>query len=122
MTWIVNWDGREYDIDPAEFTGLEMAAIKQRAGFTYRQLMTEALPEFDGDAIRALFWTVDRRASPDLKFSEYAGPPIKVFRDGFVEFGRVLDELGKAIPQTPATSGSLSSPTTSDGPGPSTTS
>jgi len=121
MTWLVNWNGTEYDIDPAELTGLEMAAIKQRAGFSYRQLMTEAIPDLDGDAIRVLFWTVDRRTNPDLKFSEYAGPPLKVFLGEFTQFVRLSEDLGKAltIPETP---GSPSSPSASDGPGPSTTS
>jgi phage tail tube protein FII len=55
MTWLVDWNGKEYDIDPGEFTGRELSEIKSRAGFTYRDLMTEALPAFDADAIRAVF-------------------------------------------------------------------
>jgi len=116
MTWIVDWNGKEYDIDPGEFTGLELSAIKQRTGFNYRKLMTEALPDFDADAIRAVFWTVDRREQPDLKFDGYAGPPMRVFIAGFEGFPPLVEELGKAMSAAMGeTSGSDPSQSSTDG-------
>lgn len=97
MSWLVDWDGTTYDVDPTEFTALEMSAIKQRAGLTFQQLL-QRLVEFDGDAIRAVFWTVERRASPDLKFSEYAGPPVRVIMSQIGGLVAVIDQVGKALP------------------------
>lgn len=116
MTWIVAWNGRDYDIDPGEFTGRELAEIKRRAGFSYRQLMTEALPDFDADAIRAVFWTVERRQDPNLSFADYDGPPMRVFIAGFDGFPPLVEELGKVLEAAiPATSGSDGSASSTDG-------
>ena len=115
MTWIVDWNGTEYDIDPGEFTGRELSDIKKRTGFTYRDLMFEALPAFDAEAIRALFWVIDRRTDPGLKFDDYDGPPIKVFIANFAGFPPLVDDVGKVlIAAIPETNGSDSSQSTSD--------
>lgn len=118
MTCLVPWNGAEYDIDPLEFTSLEISLIKQRAGFTFTGLV-EALAEFDGDAVRVLFWIVARRDDPDLKFSEFEGPSLKTFLPHIATLTEAIgDEMGKALP---ATSGSDGSPSSSDTPPTSTT-
>lgn len=120
MSFIVDWDGTEYDIDPNEFTGLELSEIKIRTTWSYRELIRE-LGGLDADAFRVLFWTVDRRASPDLKFSEYGGPPPRVYVPGFKAFiSNVTGLLGKAVAdkeETPTTetNGGPSSSSTTDG-------
>lgn len=119
MSWIVTWEGREYDIDPGEFNGLELSEIKKRAGFSYRQLMTEAIPDLDPDAWRVLFWTIDRRANAELTFGEYAGPPIRLLTENFAGYVPLVDALGKAIDSaipkpTSESDGSESSPSSTD--------
>lgn len=129
MTWIVNWNGREYDVDPLTFSGLELSEIKLRTSFTFRKLIIEGIPDMDPDAIRALFWTVDRRSDPDLKFSEYGGPPAEVWLPTLPSFAdsaaALADGLGKAMPTTPTTetTGTPSSPSSTPPPStePSTT-
>jgi hypothetical protein len=122
VSWIVNWDGVDYDVDPTEFSGGELKLIKERTGLTFKKL-TEALGELDGEAICALFWIAKRRTQPDLKFADFDGPPLKLFLANLDGFHAAMDELGKAMgmPETPETSGSESSPSTPDGHEPSTT-
>lgn len=123
MTWLVQWNGKEYDVDPSEFTGLELSEIKIRIGQTFTQLL-RGIPEFEPDVIRVLFWTVDRRTSPDLKFSEYAGPPMKIVVPELDAFTDRMGELGKSRRpnQTTETDGSPGSSSDMDGsPGPTTT-
>lgn len=109
MTWIVNWDGKEYDVDPTEFSGLELKKIKLRTGLTYKVLI-EAIAQLDPDAINAVFWLVDQRDNPDLKFDDYAGPSIKVILPYLDAYNTAMDEVGKALnPGTPETDGSPSS-------------
>lgn len=115
MTWIVDWNGKEYDIDPGEFTGIELGLIHKRTTLTYRQLMTEALPNFDGDAVRALFWIVDRRTNSGLKFDDYEGPPMKVFIGALAGFPPLVEELGKVVDAAFGTTGSESSASSTDG-------
>lgn len=116
MSWIVNWNGKEYDVDPLVFSGLELSEIKLRTGFTFRKLIVEGIPDMDPDAIRALFWTVDRRTDSDLKFSEYGGPPAEVWLPAMPAFTKsataLADGMGKAMPTTPTTetTGTPSSP------------
>lgn len=118
MSWIVPWNGKEFDIDPGEFTGRELSEIKKRTGLAYRALMTEALPELDPDAIRVLFWIVERRTQPDLVFGDYDGPPIRVVLAHFDGFTAAMDEMGKALekalPPTSGSSGSDGSPSSTD--------
>lgn len=124
MSWIVPWQGKEYDVDPADFSGIELSMIKQRTGYSFKTLMSE-VADLDADAMRALFWTIDRRTDPELKFGEYPGPSMATVLphiEGFTAAMNALTE-GKArtATTTTATSGSQSSPSDSDGPEPSTT-
>lgn len=122
MSWIVPWNGRDLDVDPCEFSGLELSLIKLRTGYTFKQLIIE-VANLDADAIRALFWTVERRGDQELKFSDYAGPSMNVIVPHMVAYNEVMEELGKATgtTATPETDGSPSSPSDSDGPDASTT-
>lgn len=126
MSWIIPWNQVDYDVDPLEFSGLELKEIKLKAGFTFKQLIA-AVGDLDADAIRALFWTVARRADPALTFSDYAGPTMREFLphlDGFEE-ALSAGAVGKALGITKKTSetpGSPSSPTEPDGPDDSKTS
>lgn len=113
MTWIVPWNGTDYDVDPSEFTGLELSLVKQRTGMSFTDLMRGAIG-LDGDAIRALFWVVDRRQDQSLAFSDYAGPSIRTVMPHIAGLGEVADELGKALPD--AKPGSAGSPSSSDSP------
>lgn len=124
MTWTVPWNDKDYDVDPTEFTGLELSRIKQRAGFTFRQLVS-AIGQFDGEALRALFWTVDYRTDPSLKFSEYDGPPLKVVLPHMKAFDDMIGDLGKAMGMpdaTSATPGGPSSSSSTEAPSPTETS
>ncbi len=118
MTWIVPWKGTDWDVDPTEFTGWELSQVKQRTGLSYMQLV-DGVANLDGDAIRALFWTVERRNDPDLKFSDYDGPPLKTVIAHLAAFNEAMEEMGKAL--TPASPGSPGSPSSTDTPEPSTT-
>lgn len=118
MSWIIEWNGREYDVDPSEFSAGELKLIKQRTGLTYRKLI-EAIGEQDGEAICALFWVVDHRADPDVKFTDYQGPPMKLIIAGLDGFNTAMEDLGKAMgiqetkaetTQTTPTDGGPSSP------------
>lgn len=126
MTWTVPWNGKEYDVDPTEFTGLELSRIKQRASLTYRQLVHE-IGQFDGEAIRAVFWTVDVRDDPNLKFSEYGGPPLSVIFPHMDAFNDAMAAAGKALgmpdpDETSETSGGPSSASSTEAPSPTETS
>lgn len=104
MSWIVPWNGTEYDVDPTEFTGLELSEIKKRTGFNFMGVIRGVLDQ-DGDAIRALFWTVDRRSNQDLKYGDYAGPSLRVIGPHLMGLEAVSDEMEKWVPpsQSPAT-------------------
>lgn len=104
MSWIIEWNGREYDVDPSEFSGRELKEIKLRTQLTYAKLMDVVAREQDGEAICALFWTVDRRTNPDLKFDTYEGPPLKLVLAHLDGLNDAMEELGKAmgIPETKA--------------------
>lgn len=124
MTWIVTWNGVDYDVDPTEFTGMELKLLKQRTGLTFNTL-TASLLEYDGEAICGLFWVAARRADPELKYTEFEGPPLKLVMANLDGLNTALDELGKAMgmpDEIPETNGSESSPSTPDTPEPSTTS
>lgn len=124
MSWIVPWQGKDYDVDPHEFSAREMREIKRVTGLGYEELIS-ALPKFDGDAIAALFWTVDRRDNPELSYASYDGPSLKVVMAQLDGLNAALEELGKAMgmeeTETDSTPTSPSSPNGSDGPEPSTT-
>lgn len=109
MTCFVEWKGQTLDIDPMEFTGLEYSLIKQRTGLTYRTLV-EGLKDNDGDAIRALFWVAMRRTDPELKFSEFEGPPLKFYLAQLDKLGAAIEETGKELNLSSSTSESDGSP------------
>lgn len=96
MTWIVQWQGREYDVDPSEFSAGELKLIKERTSLSYRKLI-EAIGEQDGEAICALFWIVDRRADPNVKFGDYQGPPMKLVLSNLDGFNAAMEDLGKSM-------------------------
>ncbi len=124
MSFVVDWDGKEYDIDPNEFTGLELAEIKIRTTWSYRELV-RAIGGMESEAFRVLFWTVDKRTDPELKFSEYAGPPPRVYVPHYKALcSEVTGILNLAVPkeeETPTTEtngGQPSSPNSDTSPGP----
>lgn len=124
MTWTVPWNGKDYDVDPTEFTGLELSRIKQRAGLSYRELVRD-IGQFDGEAIRAVFWTVDYRTDSSLKFSDYEGPPLAVVIPYMDAFNDAMLAVGKALgmpDETSATPGTPSSPSSTEAPSPTETS
>lgn len=96
MSWIVQWNGKEYDADPGEFSGLELKLIKERTGLGFWDLV-KGIPRMDGEALRAVFWTVDRRSDPELKFSDYPGPSVRAIMPHLRAFGELVEELGKEV-------------------------
>lgn len=131
MSWIIPWNGRDYDVDPGEFSAGELKLIKERTGLRYMELLERATKEMDGEAICALFWIVDRRSNPDLKFSDYQGPPLKLILLHLDGYNAAMEELGKAMgidektkaTQTTPTDGGPTSPSSTPEPStePSTT-
>lgn len=119
MTWLVEWGGRTLDADPFELTGQELSEIKKRTGLTFGQLL-EGVSTLDGDAVQGLFWAIERRENPDLKFTDYAGPPVRAVLQAIDALNTLAaEEAGKASPaagstETTATDGSPSSPSTSE--------
>lgn len=115
MTWIVHWNGKEYDADPSEFSGLELKLVKERTGLGFWDLI-RGIPKMDEDAARVTFWIIDRRADPELKFSDYHGPSMRVILPALPAFGELVEELGKAVnvevkvTRTTETPGTQSSP------------
>lgn len=125
MSLIVEWQDREYDVDLREFSQREMALIEQKAGLDWQALLIGAW-RMQPDALRALFWIVDRRDNKELTFGDYDGPPLKVWLPYASEWKSIMDDLGKVIKAasveyTPETSGSASSLSDVDTPQPSTT-
>lgn len=118
MSWIVTWNGVDHEVDPAEFNGLELKLVKERTGLKYRDLV-QGLLDSDGEAICAVFWVAARRLDPDLKFSDFAGPPLKLVMANLEGLSEALEDLGKAMgmpdEEIPETSGSDSSPSTPAG-------
>jgi hypothetical protein len=117
---IVEWNGREYDVDPTELTQRELDQIEQKTGLTWKSLVTGGL-NCEANAIRALFWVVERRDSKDLTFGDYDGPPLKVWLPHLPAFKAISDDLGKQLTSVFGDSGSGSSPSDVDTPPPSTT-
>lgn len=113
MSWKVNWNGRVYDADPGEFSGLELQLIKERTGLGFWDLV-KGIPRMDPEATRAVFWTVERREDQELKFSDYAGPSFRDILPHLGTFKELVEELGKAVTnmadETSETSGIPSSP------------
>ncbi len=115
MSLIIPWGGQEYDVDPAELTMAELREIKQRTGLGFLDLLS-GLPQLDPDAVNGLFWTVDRRTVPDLKFAGYVGPRAA---DLLAHYGQITEwsvSLGKLLGITPDETGSPGSPNSTDTP------
>lgn len=123
MSLVIEWNGREYDIDPGTFLQAEMRLIKQRAGISSYPTLMQGLITLDADAIAAVFWINDYRDNPDLKFGDYPGPPTQVLLDHMEELAELAAVvLGKLDPmERLGTPGSPGSPNGSDTPPPSTT-
>lgn len=96
MSWIVEWNGVEYDIDPSEFTTSELKQVKILTQFRYRKLL-DAVADLDPEAIHILFYTVAKRTDPNLKYSEFEGPPLKVFLAGLGGMEAMVNDLGKLL-------------------------
>lgn len=126
MSWIVKWNGVDYDVDPNEFSTGELKRVKILTGLSYRQLL-EGIQAIDAEAIGVLFYIVDWRGDPNLKYDGYSGPPMGLVVASMTGFADAMDELGKALPDLPSptgttpTDGSPSSPSTADTPEPSLT-
>lgn len=125
MSLVVEWQGREYDVDLREFSQRELSLIEQKAGLDWQGLLFGAW-RMQPDPLRALFWIVDRRDDKDLTFGDYDGPPLKVWLPHLAEWRSIMDDLGKvakaaAGEDTPETSGSASSLSDVDTPQPSMT-
>lgn len=114
MSLPIEWKGRTVDVDPEEYSTLELGEVYKRTGLNYPELLLGVLSG-NGDAVRALFWVVDRRDDPELKFDGYAGPPMRVWRELLPHFSVLSVELGKATvaaeaaTATPGSRGSRSS-------------
>jgi hypothetical protein len=125
---IVEWNGREYDVDIREWPQLELEEVERCTLLDWRGLVLGAV-NMEPTALRALFWTVDRRDNKDLKFGGYAGPPLKVWLPHLSEWQSLREDLGKLWNAvmgaeggpTPVDGGSESSPSDVDTPPPSTT-
>lgn len=115
MSCVVEWAGRDYDVDPEEFTTRELGLIKERTGLDYPHLIFGVVSG-EGDPIRVLFWLIDQRADPGLKFSDYDGPPVKVYKQLIPHFSVLADGLGKATEEAGrrVTAGSAGSPSSTD--------
>lgn len=96
MTWIVFWNGREVDADPSGFSGLELQLIKERTGLGFWDLI-RGVPKMEPDAVRAVFWTVEKRQNQELKFTDYHGPSYRDIIPHLPAFGEMVEELGKAV-------------------------
>lgn len=125
MTWIVNWNDVDYNIDPADFTTGELKRVKLLTGLTYTTLM-QGIQGLDPEALGVLFYINDWRGDPNVKYDGYQGPPLRLILENMAGLDEAMDDLGKALPQMPAqmpeqtettpTDGSPSSPSTVDTP------
>lgn len=102
MSWVVRWRDKDYDVDPGDLDGWELSQIKQKVGLTYKALLI-GVGELDADAIRALFWIVDRRDQPDLQFSDYRGPSINTIMPHMAAYAAMMEAVGKLVPDVPDT-------------------
>src|SRR5688572_11795158 len=106
MSVIIWWNDLDYEVDPSELLAAEMKLIKQRTGMGFSE-MVHGLVTVDPEAVQAIFWINDHRRDPEIKFSEYSGPPLKVFVPSIPALSAAMEELGKDMPDSPdETSGS----------------
>lgn len=120
MSLIINWQGRDYNVDPADLNQRELDLIHQRTGLTWGDLVTGGLRP-DPNAVRALFWIVDQRTKPDLQYSAYDGPPMGLWLRHIAGYRDVVQDLGKLMTEAFGGNGSAASPSDADTPPISTT-
>jgi hypothetical protein len=77
----VHWEGNFYPSDPGELYMGEFEEIAQRSDITGYQDLAVRMRRLDPVAWKALFWSHDRRRTPDLKWSGYMGPPMRAIID-----------------------------------------
>lgn len=77
----VAWEGNFYPIDPGELFMGEFEEVAQRCDVKGYQDMASRMRTLDPVAWKALFWSHDRRRTPDLKWSGYMGPTMRVIID-----------------------------------------
>lgn len=105
-----------HEFDPMAIDIQQFRAIKASVGFTSLGQWQQALRDQDFDAIAAAVWCLQRRADPQLRYSDVHF----TFDDiDWTDPDAPEDEPGKA--PTSTTDGSPPSPTTTGGPGTSTT-
>lgn len=109
MTWKVDFNGRTLDVDPTEMTGAELKRVKLLTGLSYRELIN-GIGAMDGEAILAIFYIAELRSNPDLKYTEYSGPPVRVVLENIGGFESAMDAVGKATGVTSETNGGQPSP------------
>lgn len=123
MSWIIQWNGKDYDVDPLDFSMAELSAIHERTGLKGFHALMDAMSTQDPDAWKAAFWTVDRRQDPELKWTCYDGPTTRVILQAMHGFdpkklmgdlAGLVDAEGKGSPAN-ATSGSARSAKSSAG-------
>lgn len=75
---MIEWNGRQYNPDPTYLTMGEYEAISQRCDVIGLVDMIRRAARVDHIAWKAIFWAQDRRHDPDLKWSDYEGPTMRV--------------------------------------------
>jgi hypothetical protein len=91
----VTWDGNFYPVDPGEITLGEYTLVAQRSDVKGYRDMGTRLRNLDHEAWRALFWVHARRRDPDLKWSDFMGPPFKVIIQAAESWPTPDDEDGE---------------------------
>lgn len=113
MSLVITWQDRDYNVDPTELSTRELDLIYQRTSLTWPDLIKGGLRP-DPNTVRALFWVIDQRADPNLKFSDYDGPSMRVWLPHLGEFKSIVGDLGKLMTEALETNGSGDSPSTVD--------
>lgn len=117
---LMDWNGKSYDLDPAELSMGEYEEIAKRGGPDGFFEMLNGLKDMRPTPWKSLFWIQDRRTNPDLSFGDYAGPTFRVILDAEKTLFDVGEAPGKG--ETPSEAdGSDPSPTSTDTPPPSST-
>lgn len=96
MTVLVQWKGRDYDLDVRNLTTRELDLIQQRTALDWYDVLN-GLVRVEPNAIRAIFWVHDQRDDAALSFRDYDGPPLSVVLDDLPQLRDVMQAVGKAI-------------------------
>jgi hypothetical protein len=115
VSLVVEWQGREYDVDPSELSQRELDLIHQKTGLGWTDLLVGGV-RCNATAIRALFWVVDRRADEKITFSDFDGPPMRLWIEHLAAFKAISDDLGKQITAAIGEDGLDASPSAADTP------